>query len=409
MAQRGAGEPIAEIEARLARYPARRYPVQHATAQFHRGGLLLEAGRLEEAEEALRVATRLFDGLSAEQAKARVMLGVVLRASGRLGEATEAFSSAGAVFEAEELPLERAAATFNVGLVRAQAGEADEARACFEQARELFSEHGAPGRAAAAGRELGAVLLATGEPAAAVTALEVAAATAERAGDQAGRGQAANILGLALLAAGRVEAAVEALTDAVAAHPRSVRPESYAMVKANLALGYQAAGDGPRSRLAARQALGVPDATRAVRYQAEGVLESSPGGDDDLGAVLDQEPTERWLPLVREEVVRWVDAEPEERRHSAGTWVDSQLARPDRAVDLAEAWLGVLLEMPPPVTDDLVRTTVACLDDHSDGDRERFRRAVARATARFNVPQLLRLQATFSRIAEELGQTGSWR
>ena len=50
-----------ELRARLDCYPAVRYPMQHATAQFHLGVLMANAGRLEEAGRALETASSLFD------------------------------------------------------------------------------------------------------------------------------------------------------------------------------------------------------------------------------------------------------------------------------------------------------------------------------------------------------------
>ncbi|MBW3626454.1 MAG: hypothetical protein KY412_02465 [Actinobacteria bacterium] len=400
---------LEELDARLARYPASRYPVQHATAQFHRGRVLIEAGCPGDAEQALRRAVQLFAGLPLEQAKACNLLGVALRLRARLDEAQNAFARAEAAFAAEEKPLEQGAATFNLGLVQAEAGATIAARRSFERARQLFGEYGAPGRAAAAGRELGSVLLAAGDADAAARALEEALDASERAGDRVGQGLVANALGLAHLAAGHVDAAVDALQTAVGAHPRSVRPEAYAMAKANLAMAYEQAGDGPRARLAARQALGTPGSDRAVAAQAAAVLERSGAADDDLVVVLDQEPRDRWLPVIREEVTRWADADPAERRRGASRWIEGQLARPDRASDLAEAWLGVLLELPPETMEELVRATIAALAAHDEDARSRFRRSTARAMARFNVPQLLRVQQVFSATAQELGEDGSWR
>src|SRR5215210_3171250 len=46
-------EAISELEAGLARYPVDRYPVQHATAQFHLGVAFANAGEVERAEAAL--------------------------------------------------------------------------------------------------------------------------------------------------------------------------------------------------------------------------------------------------------------------------------------------------------------------------------------------------------------------
>ena len=67
---------------KLARYPVDRYPVQHATTQFHLGSALLHVGDTAPALEALHVARRVFarSGMRLETGKATMMLGVGLRA-----------------------------------------------------------------------------------------------------------------------------------------------------------------------------------------------------------------------------------------------------------------------------------------------------------------------------------------
>jgi tetratricopeptide (TPR) repeat protein len=372
-------DSIAELEDRLARYPAERYPVQHATAQFHLGVELTNAGRAEEAVRALERAVALFDsdGLRTERAKARNALGAALRLAGRLDEASDAFRAAAADLEGAE----RGAALYNLGLARRAAGDPASAHAAFEQARELLDSP-------AVVRELGMTLLEQGELEGAIAALS----EASEAGDEAHRGAAANALGLACLAKGRPDEAIDAFQRALAAHPRSVRPGDYAMAKANLALAHEYAGDLPRARLAARQAVGVQSAAPAVAGQAALVLRRIGRGDGDLAAVLTGEPRERWPAIVREEVIRWTDAQ--DKRAELSHWIETLGAPPldVDAVDLAEVWLGALLELPPAEMDELVAAARAAADARAV---EWFRPLVESAAARFHTPQLLRLREAF--------------
>lgn len=401
-------EVVLHLEGELRRHPADRYPVQHATACFHLGSVHLAADRPSQAEQPLRIAARLFAAMPVEHAKALNMLGVALRALGDTHGAIEAFSEAGRLFTDGGQHLEAAAATFNRGLVEVDAGHPEPAITAFDQARQLFTDARAAAQAAAAGRELGAALLATGELETAIEALEEAMSQAERAGDLACLGAAANVAGLAHLGLGRAAAAAAAFRTAAGTHPRGVRAEGHAMAKANLALALEALGDGPRARLAARQGRDTPGAPAAVRDQARAVLARLPGGDDDLATVLDDEPVERWAAVVREEVVRWVDAPTQEQRAAAVALVDAHLERSDRTVELAVAWLDVLLELPPTAMELVVERIVDALGEQAEPDRAGFRSAVARAMAHFHAPQLLRVRDVFERTAGRLGQEGSW-
>jgi tetratricopeptide (TPR) repeat protein len=400
--------PFLALTARLARYPADRYPVQHATASFQLGSALTEAGRFREAEEALGVAAELFgaDRLPTEHAKAVNARGAALRATGELGKAAECFRDAAAVFEKVELSLERGAALFNLGLVRRELGE--DPVECFRQARALLDPDRVPGHAAAAARELGAALLTAGRSADAVAVLDDAVALAEQARDLPGLGASLNTLGLARLAADRPGAAVEAFVGAVGAHPRTVRPEGYAMAKANLALAYEGAGEPIRARLAARQALGVPGVPEAVCATAGGVLDRLGPGPGELLDVLDLEREEQWPPIVREELVRWADALPEDRAMEADAFVAGVLARP-AAADMVVAWLGGLLELPSESMDTVVVAALHALRGQDREQAERFRSLVARGCARFHVPQMERLTRVFEELAAEHGGPRSWR
>jgi tetratricopeptide (TPR) repeat protein len=251
---------VAELEDRLQRYSAERYPVQRATALFHLG-TLLSASDPGRARELLGESASLFAdaGLASEEAKARNALGAALRALGEINAAAAAFRAAAAAFAGGS--RERAAALFNLGLVTRDA-------APLEEARELFAagsrEH------AAARRELGVLHLERDDVEAA--AAELAAAL--EAGDEA----AANALGLARLAQGRVD-------EAAAAFRRSGDP----MASANLALVYERAGDAARAREAALRALTARGAASAVRMQAAQVLARLGAdivSDDDAEAIL---------------------------------------------------------------------------------------------------------------------------
>jgi tetratricopeptide (TPR) repeat protein len=405
-----ARETTEELERRLAQHPPERYPVQHATLQFHLGVALGNAGRLTEAEQALDVALRLFDPdrLPTEHAKTTNARGAVLRLAGRPREAAAEFRHAAAAFAAAGLPMEQGAALFNLGLVQRELGDTAGAAASFELARERLDPRTAPAGAGAAARELGITLLGVGRLDAARDALEAAVALARRADDQAGLGAAANVLGLTHLAAGRPPDAVEAFRTAVAAHPRSLRPGDFAMAKANLAVAYERAGDRARARLAAVQAAGTPAAAEAVRVQVQGVIERVGGRPGALLEVLDQEPGDGWAVAVREELARLLDADPEERNAEVGAWIDGQLARPALGGDLAEAWLGALLELPGEAMDRLIGATLEALAQRDEAAAARFRSEVSRAMARFHLPQWQRLADRFNRAAARLGQAPSW-
>ncbi|MBA3735225.1 MAG: tetratricopeptide repeat protein [Actinobacteria bacterium] len=391
-------EPILELEQRLARYDAARYPVQHATTRFHLGVVLADAGRVEEAIESLASAAELFDpdALPVEHAKALNALGAALRLAGELDSAEASFERATELFERSSLKQEHGAALFNLGLVRRERDPAAAAE-CFRRAASIL----AGGLEAAAARELGATLLALGELEEATPMLERAVALAER-GDAAGYGGALNGLGLARLAAGETEAAIESFRQAAGAHPRGVRPAEFAMAKANLALAYEQHGYTPRARLAARQALGVAEPPVPVSAQAMAVLERLGSATaEDLRRVLDDEPQESWEGIVREELARSGEAPAEVRRADAVAWIDGS------SVERAEAWLGGLLELPPERMETLIRSALEALGPRDAAVKGRFRSDVTRAAARFHVPQLLRLEEIFRRTAAELGEPWS--
>ena len=368
---------IASLEDRVRRYPPERYPVQHATAQFHLGVALAAAGRAHEAAQALGTAVLLFDRdrLPAEHAKALNALGAALRGAGRPDEAADVLRTAAEIFESSGQTLEQGAAVFNLGLVHRERGDLERAAASFAQASELLREQRGP-----AARELGAALLEQGKVAAAIPPLEDAVALAP---DEAGRGAAANALGLAYLAAGRVGDAVDAFRDAVSAHPRTIRPHDYAMAKANLALAYERTDDASRARLAARQALAVPGAPEPVSAQASGVLDRLGPVTDDVIVVLAAEPPDRWAAILREEVPYW-------RRREADVFI---AAHP--SPDVVEAWLGALLELPPDDMEAAIGATRDALADRPEADREQFESAVRGVLPRFHQPQMLRLEAAF--------------
>lgn len=401
---------VRELEERLRRYPWERYPVQHATAQFHLGVALMGAGRLTEAEDALETAVRLFDPdrLAIEHGKTMNAIGALRRMQGRLEEAATAFALATDVFERSGAEAERGAALFNLGLVHREQDDPAPAVRSFREARSVFDAGGQAVHSAAATRELGGALFADGDLDGAAEELEKAAALADRVGDQAGLGASYNALGLVHMAAGRIPDAVDSFRMAASTHPRSVRPHDFAMAKANLALAYEGSGDGPRARLAALQALAAKDASPPVRAQAAEVMARVGNGTVDLMLVLDQEDTERWPAVVREELVRWADAPAERQQAESAAWIEGQLRRPQAAVGLAEVWLGALLELPPSSMEALMRSTLEALERYDADARGRFRTDAQSAMARFHIPQLMRLQDTLNRLASELDQEPAW-
>ena len=397
---------------KLARYPVDRYPVQHATTQFHLGSALLHAGETQPALEALTVAGSVFArvGMRLETGKATVMLGVGLRTAGRLEEATEAFTTAGQILAAADAPAEQAAAAYNLGLVLQDRHDLEAARAAWDRARELFLAAGYPARAGAAARDHGASLLTSGDVPAALALLEQAAALAERAGDDPGTAAAANILGLAHLAAGDAVSAVAVLRRALAFVPRSVRAADHAMVKANLALAHEQAGDRSRARLAALQAAATPAAAAPVRAQAQEVLARLPGdASQDLLSVLDREAREQWVLTVREEVMRAVELPAADRCALVRGFLDGVLARPEAAHALVETLFSVVLELPPRPYTLLVESVVAACAGPPAEEVERLHAVLGSAMARFAMPQWQRLVASLNAAAESAGQPATWR
>lgn len=401
---------IAALEERLARYPADRYPIQHAMAQFQLGVALVDAGRAKPAQVALATAARLLDPerLPVEHAKATNALGAALRLGGRPQDAANAFGSAAAAFESAEEVLDQGAALFNLGLVQREVDEPEQALASFSRARDLLDRRRVPRQASAAAREQGATLLGLGRPEAAARVLREAVAIAERASDQAALGAAANLLGLAELAAGRTKPAVEALRAAAGANPRAVRPTDYAMAKANLALAHEHASDTSRARLSARQALAVRGAPAAVVGQARALVERLGSDPGDLLTLLDDEPPDRWAALLRDDMARWLDTPADEQRAEAAAWISGTIARPDRAAQLTEALLETILELPPASMDAVIRSLLEALSKSDTESVRRFCDHVRRAMATFHVPQERRLQHRFDEIALELGQEPAW-
>ena len=396
---------------RLRRYPPERYPVQHATTQFHLGAVLLHADEAGSASAALTAAHLLFEraGMRLEAGKALLMLGIAYRSGGRRDEAARAFVSAGALLASVDAAPERGAAAYNLGLVRQDVGDRAGAHDAWQAACEAFVAAGHPAQAAAASRDHGASLLAAGDAEAALPLLEKAAALAERAGDDPGTAAAANVLGLGHLAAHDPGSAVAVLRRALAFAPRTTRAADHAMVKANLALAYEQAGSAPRARLAARQALGVPAAAAPVRAQAHALLARLPGvAEDDLLAVLDAEDREQWAPLVREEAVRTAEV-PAARTTFVRALLDGVLTRSGTAYDRAQVLLEVSLELPPRTYDGLVAAVVTGCAGRPAEDEQRLRAVLGSALARFAIPQWQRLAASLNAAAEDAGLPAGWR
>jgi len=382
--------------------------MQHATAQFHLGVLMTNAGRLEEAARALETASSLFDpqNLPEEHAKSQNAFGAVLRLQGRPAEAAHAFEEAAALFEQSGAALERGAAEFNLGLVHRDLGDLQAAIRSFEAARALLDSAKVPSQAAGAARELGVSLLQAGDGEGAIGYLEAGMKLAERGGDRPGLGATANVLGLAYLSLGDLQLAVEALQAAVATNPRTIRPDAYAMAKANLALAYEQAGDAPRARLAARQALQLGAAAGPVEAQAAEILGRLGNPPGDLLAALDAEDAAAWPAMVREELIRWIGAPSQVCRAETHAWIAGVAARREAAGDLAEAWLGALLELPPQEMERAITATLQALASRDQEIQTRFRSAVSGAMPRFHSPQFMRMKDAFARIASSSGVEG---
>jgi Flp pilus assembly protein TadD len=403
-------DPIPSLLRRRAAYPASRYPVQHATASFHLGVALSAAGRLNDAESALRSAVDLFDPLKlpVEHAKALVALGAALRAKGDLEGAAACFDEAASLFAANDVLLEQGAASFNLGLVHRETGRFNEAVESLEHARALLDPARVPGQAAAAARELGSALLQMGRMDEAAAVLQDAVSLAERAGDLASVGAAANALGLVHLGSERPRAAVDSFRSAAGANPRSVRPEAFAMAKANLALAYEELGHTARARLAAGQALVVKDAPHVVVAQASGVLQRAGMAHGDLLVVLGEEENGDRAAIVRDELIRWVDIDPDDRTAEAGAWIDVQVNQPERADEIAELMLGGLLELLPEEMHSIIRSVLRALERKDAHVEERFRTQLSSAMAHFPIPQWTRLRDSFNQAARTLGQSPLW-
>jgi tetratricopeptide (TPR) repeat protein len=400
-------QAIEALEERLRRYPAERYPIQHATACFHLGLALTTAGRLPEAAASLEQAAALFEQrLLPEHAKSLNALGAVFRMQARHPEAANAFQRAADEFQLADLAREYGAAVYNLGLVQRDMGDVAAATETFRRAATIFEEKDGQARAAAT-RELGVTLLGEGKFEAAAEALTEAMALAERAGDQRGLGAATNTLGVALLAASRPQPAIEAFRRSAAANPRPVRAAEYAMAKANLALAYAEFNDPERAHLAAGQALAVAQASEAVRSQAADILRRLGANPAALLNVLRDEPLEAWAGILREEFMRWCDLEAEELAHELAAWISGQVADA-READLAEAWVGALLELRPEEMERIIRALLDVLARQAPTIRDPFRAQLATAMARFHAPQWERLKSIMNRVATELGQEPSW-
>ncbi|MBW3664717.1 MAG: tetratricopeptide repeat protein [Actinobacteria bacterium] len=400
-------ETIRQLESSVRRYSAERYPVQHATAQFHLGSAFFQVGRYDDAEAALAAAAAGFPPaeLPREHGVALNALGALLRETRRAGLAVEVLARAAAAFERAAAGPEQGAATHNLGLARRDAGDLPGAREAFLDALNLFDAAGARAEAAAAARELGACLLTMDEPEDAIGHLRSALELAERAGDTSALGAAANLLGLAHLALDDAERAVDVLLRAVAAHPRALRPGPHAMALANLALAYEAAGQPVRARLAAAQARVVPAADEPVHDQAAAVLERLGSPTGDVLVVLADEPREVWTALLRSEMARWLDLQAAERLAELAAVTRGIADAGERGIALAEAFIDCALELPPDRLDTLVADTVAAAATLPHDTAEALRSRFSRAMIRFHVPQWMRLKSVFETHA---GPDSGW-
>ena len=141
----------AELVERLARYPASRYPAQHATAAFRLATVHLQYGRSDQAVPLLGTAYETFGRLDMrlEQTKALMMHGVALRQGDRNDLASVTFERAARAFGALEQPAEEAAAFYNLGLSLHHNGDPTAAQAALSRAYDLFLAAGHLARARA--------------------------------------------------------------------------------------------------------------------------------------------------------------------------------------------------------------------------------------------------------------------
>jgi tetratricopeptide (TPR) repeat protein len=392
------------------RHRADRYPIEHATLQFHLGATLLDGDRPVPAAAALRVSARLFEaqGHEIERAKALNLLGAALLHVAETEEAIRALTLAAQAFEAHEQPLELGAARFNLGLVLRRRGEHEPAADRFAEALDGFTRAQAPHQASAAARELGSVQLELADASTATTSLEHALELAQEIGDRRQVGAAANLLGLARLATDEPRAAVDALRLAASAAPRQLDPASHAMATANLALAHERVGDLSRARLAAWRAASVAGADPPVIAQATELLGRLGRPDDDLHAVLDREPPQTWASELAPHLTALLDVDPGERERMLDRWVDGQLAEGRDGIGLGAALLEVLLELPPRELEILVRSLLSTLTRRTEADAAGFRSQLSRAMVRFHQPQWQRLTVVFERLADEVGGPGGW-
>ena len=396
-----------DLRRRMDRHPADRYPVQHATACFHLGTVLTDAGRFEEAQEPLRRAEELFGThLPVEQAKARNALGAAQRGAGRHAAAADSFRRAADAFRDHRRRQEAGAAWFNLGLVERERRRRQAAAEAFRTARELLEEDAEPAVAGAAARELGSLLLEQGELDVARQETTAAVELARRIGDHAAVGLASNVLGLVELAADDADAAVEAFRTAAAAQPRTVRPEGHAVATANLALAHERLGERVQARVAARRALALV-VDGPVHEQAREVLGRLGDPAGDLARVMEWEPTERWSELMRDELARWADADRESRQREAGAWIAAQTAAED-PVGHAVVLVGGLLELPPRQLQQVVDGLLDAWAVRDEEAREAFRNQLSRAVVRFHVPQWMRLRSVLEASARAHGDAEAW-
>jgi hypothetical protein len=146
-----------------------------------------------------------------------------------------------------------------------------------------------------------------------------------------------------------------------------------------------------------------------VRAQAEAILERLGPSESDLRTVLEREPPDGRALIVREELLRSVDAGDVELAADMRAWIAVHVGSALEPVEVAELWLGGLLEVTPDALERIARSAVTVARGSSEQDQETFRSAVSRAMARFHVPQWMRLQDVFSRAAADAGDPRPWR
>jgi len=233
-----------------------------ADTALAKGAAALEAGRFEEAAEALREAANRYGaaGRGAARAAALVRLSEAEQSLGEYRDAARSLEEALPLAEGRGDRAQQAAILTALGTVRSAIGQPEAARSALEHAVRLAREIGEPTGLAAALNNLGNQRATAGDPRGALAAYEESAALASRAGNAALAARARANAARALLAAGDA-ARAKAIAEVAAEQARALPPSrDLATLQIHLArtyarLGKALAGERPALRLRSYQLL----------------------------------------------------------------------------------------------------------------------------------------------------------